>query len=45
MPNNLCESITREIEHKVVMPAAISGVYVCLVFLQHDGDAKWVAAG
>ena len=28
MPNSLFESITREIERKVFMPAPISGVYV-----------------
>ena len=44
MPNDLCESITREIEHKVVMPGPISGVYVRLNVWQHGGDAKWVAA-
>ena len=44
MPNRLCESIPREIEHKVVMPAPISGVYVRRVVWQHGGDAKWVDA-
>ena len=41
MPNSLCESITREIEHKVVMPAPISGVYVRLIVWQHGEDVKW----
>ena len=44
MSNSLCENISREIEHKVVMPAPILGVYVRLVVWQHGGDAKRVAA-
>ena len=44
MPNRICESIIREIEHEVVTPAPISGAYVRLVVWKHGGDAKWVAA-
>ena len=29
MPNSFWESIARKIEHKMIMPAPISGVYVC----------------
>ena len=47
MPNSLCESITKKIEHKMVMPARICMCNIicasgCLA--ARGGDAKWVAA-
>ena len=46
MPNSLCESITKKIEHKMVMPARICMCNICAsgCLAARGGDAKWVAA-